>query len=352
MLRSIILFATSNWGIITLTLILLYLIRVIFLTGTFTKLKRSLSGKVVIVTGASAGIGKATALQLLQDGAEVIYACRNKEKTLRVFSEIEKKDKSLLPRAHFIQLNLASFKSVREFVFEFNKKFNKLDILINNAATYPGENFEITDDNLEALYQQNYFSLVLLTMLLLDKFDKKEAKILNLASFAHIQCDFTIESIKHLATDKEFKSVKEAYYGNLWSKHYHYSNSKTAVIHFTAFLGEYCAENYKHIKTVSVNPGLVYTEFGRFVSEHKFLGYVYSVFFMVYMYIAKSALSGAQSTLHCCYLEFNELLNGAYYSDCKVGRLAKVAKDKDIRDLIVKYTADTLKSNGQIDLLF
>lgn len=342
MLDVIFLLFQKHWFSIAIISILLWAIRKLFLVGTFTPLKKSLKGKLVIVTGASAGIGKATAHQLLKDGADVIYACRNEEKTRKVFQEIEKEDKELVKRAHFIKLNLNKFTSVKKFVEEFNKKFDKLDILVNNAATYPIE-FEITEEKLESIYQINYFSQVVLALLLLDKFDKTEGKILNLSSFAHIQCDFTLESIEEMKRDLSYKKIKEDYFGNMWLKHYHYANTKTAMIFFTSYFSEYLQKNYPHIKTASVNPGLVYTEFGRFVSEHKFLKYVYSTLFFIYMYIAKTSFSGAQTSLHCIYLDFQDVVSGAYYSDCKLGKLSSLAKDKTIRDSLIKYTKDFLK---------
>lgn len=337
----------NYWLTIAFISLLLWGIRKIFLVGTFTPLKKSLVGKLVIVTGSSAGIGKATAHQLLKDGATVIYACRDEEKTRKVFQEIEKEDKELIKRAHFIKLNLNSFSSVKSFVEEFNKKFVNLDILINNAATFPID-FEVTKDKLESIYQQNYFSQVVLTLMLLDKFNKKEAKILNLSSFCHIQCDFTLESIEEMKRDLTYKKMNDNYFGNVWIKHYHYANTKTALILFTNHLAEYLQKYYPHIKTASVNPGLVYTEFARFFSEHKYLGKIYSVFFFTYMYIAKTPISGAQSSLHCCYLDFENFVSGAYYSDCKVGNLSCLAKDKTIRDAFVKYTKEFLREREDL----
>jgi NAD(P)-dependent dehydrogenase (short-subunit alcohol dehydrogenase family) len=331
----------NNWVRLTVTFFILYLIRVLFLRGIFTTLKKNLKGKRIIVTGSSAGIGKATAIQLLQDGAEVIFACRNQVKTEKVFEEIKKINPSLIERAHFLHIDLVSFKSVQKFVNEFDAKFGDLDILINNAATYPRD-FGLTEDKLDFNYQENYFSLVLLTKLLLKNFKNKEGRILNLASFAHIQCDFTEESIDRLFKDKSFECVVP-YYTNLWIQHYHYANTKTAIIYFSSHFAETLEKSHPHIKCVSVNPGLVYTEFGRFVSEHWFLGYVYSVSWWIYQYIAKTALGGAQSTLHCCYLDFPDLVSGSYYSDCKVGKLAAKARDSNLRNKFVENTYDLLK---------
>jgi len=332
----------ENWRGIFITFMLLYVIRRLFLVGNFSDLRRNIKGKVVIVTGASAGIGKETAKELLQEGAEVIFACRDKQKTMKVWKEIEKKDKNLLSKAHFIELNLLSFKSVHNFVREFKSKFSKLDILINNAAVFPTF-FEITDDKLESIYQVNYFSLVVLTLLLLDHFDFKEGRVINLVSFAHIQCDFTVEKINQMKADREFKSVYEEYFGNVWLQHYHYANTKTCAIYFTNHLAEYLSHNKPHIKAVNVNPGLVYTEFARFMYASKFLGVIYDIFFFMYIYIAKTALAGAQTTLHVVHEEFPNVVNGGYYSDCKLGKMSNLAANQEVREAVMKFTSDLLR---------
>lgn len=119
-----------------------------------TWLKPSVEGKTIIFTGASDGIAKEAALQLVRDGALVIFACRNKEKTLAAISEL--KDQKHKSRAIFIELDLSSFDSIKKFVKEFKLKFQKLDILVNNAALV-NQNYQITADGIEATLQTNTF---------------------------------------------------------------------------------------------------------------------------------------------------------------------------------------------------
>ena len=332
---------------ITLLAILLYLIRRIFLLGTFTKLKTDLTSKIIIVTGASAGIGKSTAIQLLQDGAEVVFACRDKHKTMKVFEEILNMDQNLLKRAHFLELNLISFNSVLNFVKNFKAKFPKLDILINNAAEYPID-FYLTEDHIEYTFQSNHLSQIVLTTHLLDHFDKKEGRIINVSSFAHIQCDWTIEKLAELKEDKLFQSIEKEYYTNMWRKHYHYANAKTGGIYFTNYLGEYLEQYYPHIKVACLSPGLVYTEFARFFSQHRILGKLYSFLFPIYKYIAKTSLGGAQTSLHLCYLDLKDFVNGAYYDNCKLANTSSLAKDKKIRDSVIELSVNLIKNHKDL----
>jgi len=329
-------------------MIVLYLIRVYFILGGYTTLRRSMSGKLIIVTGSSAGIGKATALQFLEDGAEIVFACRDKEKTHRVFEQIKKKSDDQRNRCHFIELNLSSFQSVHNFVKTFKQKFQKLDILVNNAATFPTK-FTITEDCIEETLQTNHLSVMLLTTLLLDHFDKKEGRIINVASFAHIQSDWTVKKLDELRKDFEFKSIKAEYWGNMWLKHYHYANSKIGTIFFTSYLGDHLEKNYPHIKTACMNPGVVYTEMHRFIYENYIIGKIYDVAYVIHWYISKTAIGGAQSSLHLCYLDFSQIVNGGYYNNCKLQNASETARNKEIRGAAMNFSWELIQRPKKVN---
>jgi NAD(P)-dependent dehydrogenase (short-subunit alcohol dehydrogenase family) len=329
---------------IILTFFVLMLIRKLFFLGVYTSLKRDMKGKIVIITGSSAGIGKATASQLLNDGADVIFACRDEEKTKRVISSLPKE---LQKHSHFIKIDLCSFKSIISFVRTFDKQFPTVDILINNAAIFP-QHFKITEDGIEETLQSNIMGHIVLTTMLLDKFNNCEAKVLNLASFAHIQSYITKQQIDDMAKDGTFKSIESEFFWNLWMKHHHYSNTKLGNIYFTKHLAEYTQSKYPNIKVVAVNPGLVYTEIARFMYINKVLGSIYNLLFFAYWWISKSALGGAQSTLQCCYLDFNELVSGGYYSDCALKACSNLASSKEIRDSFMKYLSVFFKKSKSL----
>lgn len=321
------------WIIIIIVVFLLKFIKKLFFYGLFTPLNKSMDGKIVIVTGSSAGIGKETALKLIEDGADVIFACRQKDKTMKVISHIDSKHRH---RAHFMHLNLSSFKSVKNFVNEFEKKFSHLDILINNAGAFPCE-FAITEDNIEEIIQGNLLSHIAITIELLDKFNKNEGLIINVASFVHRHSDMNLKVIEEMAKDLSFKSIKARYYSNIISKFLLYSNTKIGIMFFSSYLCEYLEMNYPHIKSTSINPGIVYTEFNRFIWKHKYFKYIYYVFFPLHIYISKPAISGAQQLLHLCYSESNQLVNGGYYSDCTIRKVSDKALDVKLRNAFVKY---------------
>ena len=146
--------------------------------GPINPIKKDMTGKLIIVTGSSDGIGLETAKDLLQSNAKVIFACRNKNKTESVINTLPE---NLRKNAIFEQLDLSSFKSIENFVKEVKAKYDKIDILINNGLSSFGNIYK-TEDGYMNVYQVNYLGNVLLTILLLDHFNEKESKIISLSS--------------------------------------------------------------------------------------------------------------------------------------------------------------------------
>ena len=117
-----------------------------------------LRGKVVVITGSSAGIGKETARGLAKLGATVVFACRDKDKTLKVIENIKQETKN--SNLIFQHLNLSDFKSVVSFNEHFRENFNKIDILINNAGVIHSK---IDDDGKDIMFKTNHLGHFLLT---------------------------------------------------------------------------------------------------------------------------------------------------------------------------------------------
>ena len=122
------------------------------------KISHDMSGKLVIITGASSGLGKFTALELVSKGAKVIFACRNEEKTKNIFNEISQENRHL---AIFEKIDLSSFQSVIEFSERIKQKYEKIDILMNNAGNAP-DNFQITKDGFESSIEANFWDMLYL----------------------------------------------------------------------------------------------------------------------------------------------------------------------------------------------
>ena len=136
-------------------------------------LGKRLDGKLVVVTGASAGLGKEMAKAFYETGATVVMATRNEAKTKGVMQWIE--ETAVAPKGAvtkgklaFVRLDLASLESTREFADAINKMSEPLAVLMCNAGIMTPP-FALTGDGFESQFQINYLSHYYLTMLLVDK---------------------------------------------------------------------------------------------------------------------------------------------------------------------------------------
>src|SRR6202049_4718834 len=96
----------------------------------------SMRMKTCIVTGATSGIGKVTALELANREARVILICRNKQKGEDVARQIRTETQN--GAIDLLVADLSSQQQVRAVATELNRKYHRLDVLVNNAgATFP-----------------------------------------------------------------------------------------------------------------------------------------------------------------------------------------------------------------------
>jgi retinol dehydrogenase 14 len=143
----------------------------------------NLTGKTVLVTGATSGIGLEASIALAQMGARVVMVGRDPRKTAEKAGEVSSKSGSTLVDS--LLCDLASQAQVRALAESFLAKYDRLDVLVNNAGTVYTKR-TLTEDNLEATFAVNYLSAFLLTNLLLDRIiQSAPARIVNVASTGH-----------------------------------------------------------------------------------------------------------------------------------------------------------------------
>jgi len=154
--------------------------------------KSKMTGRVIMVTGASGGLGFAVANYLCEGGNDVILACRDETKANRAIDKIKAKNPNAL--ATYMNLDLASMESVRKFVDDFHALEKPLHVLINNAgvAMSPKDpKRQYTADNFEMTMGTNHFGPFLLTNLLLEDLKKSsegedgDARVVFVTSSVH-----------------------------------------------------------------------------------------------------------------------------------------------------------------------
>ena len=311
-----------------------YLIRK-WANGPLNPIKKDLSGKVIIVTGASDGIGLETAKDLLKSNAKVIFACRNKNKTEGIINSFPD---NLKKNAIFEQLDLTSFKSIENFVKEIKSKYPKIDILINNAGLSSWGNIYKTEDGYMNVYQVNYLGVVLLTLLLLDHFNEKESKIISVSSKAYKRSRLTYGDSKYLNNyDLMFKHFSQMKYKQVF-----YSDTKLLVNYFTRYLAQLTEEKYPYLKAVCLHPGVIFTKIFE-LNDLLYKILFYLIFRNLFYLFTKNVVHGAQTTLFLSYSDNKDLVNGGYYADLKYEKYTPKAKDEKLKNEMINETLKFLK---------
>ena len=273
-----------------------------YFAGGVCKIKKDLKGQVIIITGSSTGIGKETAKTLAKMGATIILANRNEVKTLAVLQEIKKETKN--EDIEFIKLDLADLKSIKEFADKFKSRYQRLNILINNAGVMWIPERKETKDGFEMQYGTNHLGHFYLTTLLLDVLKKSApSRIINVSSSAH---KFT----NSMGWDDRMFEKKydmfEAYY-----------RSKLANVVFSKELQRRFGD--ANIKSVSLHPGAITTELTRHLNDKWQYKMLNTVVLPPLMYLfGKNVSQGAQTTLYCALEDHDKLVGGGYYEDCEL----------------------------------
>ena len=144
----------------------------------------NLLGEVAIVTGANSGIGFVTAKELCLKGATVIVTARSESKGSDAVKRICAAVVSGPCRAHFIQLDLNSFKSVRQFTNTFSSKYKQLDMLILNAGVFRVP-YQSSEDGYEMHMQANVFGHFLLTKRLMSMIRNSKTRVVTVSAALH-----------------------------------------------------------------------------------------------------------------------------------------------------------------------
>jgi retinol dehydrogenase 14 len=199
--------------------------------------------KVCLITGATSGIGKATAVGLANMGASVVMVGRDRGRGEAAMAEI--KEGSPNASVDLMLADLSSQKEIRRLADEFKDAYPRLDVLVNNAGVFLGKRIT-TADGIEMTFAVNHLAYFLLTNLLLDVLEASApSRIVNVSSGA--QSNGTID-FADLQGEKGYKGTKA------------YSQSKLANVLFTYELARRLEGT--GVTANCLHPGAVRTNFG------------------------------------------------------------------------------------------
>lgn len=252
-----------------------------------------MTGKIVLITGATNGIGEVTARELAHMGAQVVIVGRSQERCLAAVERIQthtgRSDVS------FIVADLSKMQDVRYVAQKFLSTHDKLHVLINNAGAMYAQR-HVTEDGYEMMLALNHLSYFLLTHLLLDVLKKTaaqdgEARIINVSSEAH-----------RFTQGIDFDDLQR-------KKRFHlgvYNETKLMNIMFTYDLVDHLRGT--KVTANCLHPGLVRSNFGK---NNNFIVAAYWTLFQLVSGI--SVEKGAETSVYLASSPEVRGLSGRYY---------------------------------------
>jgi NAD(P)-dependent dehydrogenase (short-subunit alcohol dehydrogenase family) len=196
---------------------------------------------IVLITGSTDGIGKQTALELAALGHKIILHGRDKIKCIKNVNQIESETGNT--EVEYVTGDFSSIYDVKKMASELLTKYDRLDIVINNAGVYMNEKV-ITVDGFETTFAVNHLAPFLLTNMLLPLIrNSGSARIINVSSVAHTRAQL---DWSNLNGEKKFDGYSA------------YALSKLANVLFTYKLAEILKNEV--ITVNALHPGVITTK--------------------------------------------------------------------------------------------
>jgi NAD(P)-dependent dehydrogenase (short-subunit alcohol dehydrogenase family) len=266
-----------------------------------------MQGKICLVTGATLGIGKETALGLARKGAHVVIVGRDEARTRETAAWVAKESGNA--QVDFLVADLSSQAEVRRVAAAFVGIYPRLDVLINNAGAIFMKR-ELTVDGVERTWALNHLAEFLLTQLLLDKLAASApARIVNVSSDAHTAGAIAFDNLQG-----------ERKYGGMRA----YAQSKLANILFTFALARRLAG--KGVTANCLHPGVVSTGFG-----HNTPGLVNTVLNLARPFLL-TAEKGAATSIYLASSPEVANVSGKYFVRCRPTASSKQSTDVALQE--------------------
>jgi NAD(P)-dependent dehydrogenase (short-subunit alcohol dehydrogenase family) len=264
-----------------------------------------LEGKRCLITGATNGIGRVTAVELAGMGAELFLTYRDKARADQTIAEIRQKTGN--NKLHLLKADLGSQAQVRAAAAEFLATGKPLHVLINNAGLGK-TNRTITADGIETVFAVNHLAYFLLTMLLLDRIKwSAPARIVNVASEAH---RFGTINFDDLGGEQRYRVFGA------------YSQSKLANILFTYELARRLSGS--GVTVNCLHPGAIAS--GLWTNN----GLLAQLIMKAAKPFLKTTEQGARTMIYLASSDEVEGVTGKYYVDCREKISNRESYDLDV----------------------
>ena len=278
--------------------------------------------KTAIVTGANGGIGKELTMALAKRGFNIIMGCRDKLKGDIVCRQIIKETNH--SSIEVMELDLASFHSINQFVKAFQAKHNRLDILLNNAGVLPHQAL-MTKEGAEYTVGVNYLGHYLLTEQLFP-FMSAGTRIVNTGSLM----------MKYGKISPDFFALNASHFNRFT----YYSHSKLALYYATLDWAE--RWNDKGITVNCVDPGIVDTNI--IGMGNKYIDKLCNIF---YRPIIRTPQQGADTIIYLATDEQAKNISGKVFKSKRSKSMKMDSVHLLQRNSLKEQTADFLAQHQQ-----
>jgi retinol dehydrogenase-12 len=267
-----------------------------------------MDGRTVVITGANSGVGKATAVALAAAGARTVITARSESRGLSALADIRKASGS--DQVELEVFDLADLASVRRGAAQILDRYDRIDVLVNNAGLVLSERSE-TVDGIETTFAVNHLGPFLLTRLLTDRLvTSAPARVVNVASTAHRSA--------RRGLDFDDLQVRGRYSGMSV-----YGRSKLANVLFTAELARRLAGT--GVTANSLHPGTVATGYARDGDASGVLAFGIKVIKPFILTPEK----GARTSVYLASSPEVAEVTGQYFVKCRAKEPSAAARDEE-----------------------
>ena len=285
--------------------------------------------KIILITGATSGIGKQTAISLASMGATVVVTGRNQESGNQAIEEIKKRSEN--EEVYLLLADISTINGIYKLSSEFKNKFEKLDVLINNAGSAI-DKFQKTIDGFEINFAVNVIAPYLLTKLLIEKLEKsRNPRVITLTGG-----DLPSKLyLGNLQSEKSFDGLST------------YSQTKIAMMCLMLEFSKKLQE--KNITCNICYPGQASTKMTQNVTAKMLPGFA-RPFFPIFKYLTRpdngeSAKKASRSSVYLASSNEMSTKTGIYIDkNVKKQAMPKVVTDESNKIFIMKYVEENLKN--------
>ena len=265
-----------------------------------------MDGKTVLVTGASSGIGMATAARLGALGARVVMVSRKEDRGTRARDELLRDHPGA--KLDLLIADLSTTAAIRKLADEVKQRYQRLDVLVNNAALITSRR-KLTPEGMEMQFFVNHLAYFMLTGFLLDVLrTSAPSRIINVASTAHSR---GVIDFNDLQLERHYRG---------WQA---YSNTKLMNIVFTYELARRLEST--HVTVNCLHPGVIKTGLMRNFSS------VVQVAWNATGRLLKQADDGAETPVYMASSPEVEEVTGKYFKYCQPIGTSQQSYDRDVQ---------------------